>query len=431
MSIAWCGNTAGRFCVLACVAALCAAGCGTSETKPPQNGAAGGGLPTASIAASDDDGDEDGEIDPDDDKIEFIAPQEGTPEWLVHEATRLLLEPPPESQDVEVLKAYRRERNEKIIALAQQAVEAIHSDPTKERLFSAAVHNLMEARLQLALAGDAGQAELLYQDAAALYKRDPQSPAAAEAAHTLVTLAYTNAKNSHDSEHRWLKEFGLQSRNFAVNFPTEERRSLPLLFTAARSCELAGLAPEARECYELIQQTFPKSPFAERVGPILRRLKLIGNPAQLAGPTLDGERLALDDFLGEVVLVVFWSTETKPFLEELPELLKTTRAYSRRGLKVLGVNLDQESSPVQEFLVTHKVPWPQIFFPEPEKRGWNNPIASYYGIMDIPAMWLINRSGAVVTTSLKSDSLGSEIEKLFEQSQPQGGADEPTQPSGD
>lgn len=406
--------------------ALIVFGCGKSQTPAPDSTAsAGPGLPTASIGheqppvADDADSEED-------DHLRLSVPEEGTPEWLVHESTRLLLEPPPDTQDVEVLKAHRRERNERIIALAQQAIEAIQADGEKERVLTLAVHNLLEARLQSALAGDAEQLKLLYEDAGRFYDQAPESPAAAEGAQALVNLAYTSAKTASDDSAHWLGELARQARHFARDFPNEERRALPMLFTAARSCELGGLADEARECYELIQQAFPYTPFGSRAAPILRRLSLPGNQAQLAGPTLDGESFALDDLAGRVVVVVFWSTEARPFLEQLPALLKITRDFSERKVDVVGVNLDQDSSAVQAFILEHRVGWPQIFFPEPEKRGWNNPIAAYYGIMDIPALWLIDREGSVVSTNVKAESLAAEIEKLVDQ-KPEG--EEPETPA--
>jgi hypothetical protein len=415
------------------LAAGFAAGCGKSEAPSGTGEAAAakaepGGLPTVAIRAptaaaktqaapaaadeDDDDSDPDDEKDDADDK-EIVAPKKGTPEWLVHEATRLLLAPPPKTEDVEILKKHRQERNEKIIQLSQQAIEQVHGDKEKVRLFNAAVHNLLEARLQMALTGDADSIALLYDDAAALFKRDPKSQAAAEGAHTLVNLAYGLAQSSTVDKLRWVREFADQAQRFAEDFRSEERRSLPLLFAAARSCELAGLTAEALECYSVIQKGFRKSPFASRVAPIVKRLKLPGNPPQIGGPTLDGDQVAVDDLLGKTVLVVFWSAEAKPCLEQLPGILSVTRKQSRRGLYVVGVNLDQDPDIVQQFVTKNKIPWPQIFYPETENRGWNNPIVGRYGIMDIPALWLIDQNGNVVTTTVKADELAGEIDKLL------------------
>src|SRR5262249_1536891 len=148
------------------------AGCGKSEA-PRETAAANaesGGLPTVAIRApaaaaraepvpataddDDDDSDPDDEKDDADDQ-EIVAPKKRPPEWLAHEPPRLMLAPPPKTEDVEILKKHRQERNEKIIQLSQKAIEEVHGDKEKVRLFNAAVHNLLEARLQMALTGDA------------------------------------------------------------------------------------------------------------------------------------------------------------------------------------------------------------------------------------------------------------------------------------
>lgn len=402
---------------------LALAGCGTGEAPSAGSTSEGGSpssvpLPTAAIksptASTADDEDEENDLDETGD--ENAAPaelKEGSPEWLVRESTTLRLQPSPETTDVEQLKLHRKKRNEEIIALCQKAVAQVHNDPEQDRLFTAAVRNMLEARLQLALAGDRDSIDTLYEDAAALFQRDPKSAAAAEAAHTLVNLAYSEAKAGGGEAGKWLEEFSRQAAHFAEDFPNEQRRALPLLFTAGRSCELGGLIPQARECYTLIQQKFPNSAYAPRVAAILRRLKLVGSPPQISGPTIDGDQIVLDDLLGQPVLVVFWSTQTKAFVDELPSLKQAIRGASPQGLQVIGVSLDDDAAAVSQFTLSNKIAWPQIFYSEPAQRGWNNPIVGYYGIMELPALWLIDQNGNVVSNTLTTATLPGELKKLL------------------
>src|SRR5207248_758324 len=105
-------------------------------------GAPGGRPQTAAPPASNDDADDDDSTEADDEKDDatgFVIPKNGTPEWLVHEATKLLLEPPPKTEDVEVLKKHRHDRNEKIVKLSKLAIAQTHGDVEKVRLFNVAV----------------------------------------------------------------------------------------------------------------------------------------------------------------------------------------------------------------------------------------------------------------------------------------------------
>jgi thiol-disulfide isomerase/thioredoxin len=419
------------------------AGCGGSGTTPPTGQTAGPRtaststatpLPTTSITsastasgpgaatagAADDDGDNDemfadkpGEpatVEAEGDLEPVAVPEAGSVEAALQEMTTLRLTP-PKSENVDELKAERKARNAKIVLLAQDVITRTHDAADKDRLFNAAVHHLMEARVQLALAGDKEAIEGLYGDAGALFKRNPKSKAAAEGAYALVNLAYSQARQTTPPDPHWLQEFARQAKHYALSFPAEELKAVPLLFTAARSCELNNLTEQAVDCYTTIQQSFPRSPFATRAVGISRRLALPGQIVSLSGPKLGGEMLTTDDLLGQTVVVVFWSTDTQSFREILPTLQQAQAKYAKSGVSFVGVNFDVDASKVNPFLIEQKMGWPQIVFEKEAQRGWNNPIATFYGIMDIPAIWVIDAQGQVVSTTVAASELDSLLER--------------------
>jgi hypothetical protein len=428
--------------------ALGLAGCGGGDAPAP----AAGTLPTASIgggastapatapgateknpqrfAELDDTADEDEEeMAPDAAKpgplepvaaedLEVENPAPGSVQAVLKEMTALRMSPPPKTEDIAKLKEERKARNQKIVTLAQDVITRTHDVADQERLFDAAAHGLLEARVQLVLAGENSELEALYGDAGALYKRNPQSRAAAAGALALVNLAYSQAKQTTPPDPHWLKEFARQARHYAMTFPKEEAKSVPLLFTAARSCELNGLTTEAQDAYSTLQQSFPRSPFAAKAIGIARRLSLPGNIVQLSGPKLDGEMLSTEDLLGQIVVVVFWSTDTQAFVADLPEFLKAQQTLSSSGVissgvSFVGVNFDTDASKVAPFVTKHKLAGSQIVFRDEKQSGWQNPIATFYGIMDIPAVWIIDRQGVVVTTSAKLTTVASEVAALL------------------
>jgi len=342
----------------------------------------------------------------------FVPPEKDTAEWAVHQITQLRLQPFPETNDLDKLRAARQERNRKIIDLAQQAIAQTHKDDGKTQLFDVAVHHLLNARLQLALQDDKQAIENLYSDAAALYQRDPDSRAAAEGAYTLVRLAHANARRYAGSEPRWLQEFARQARLFASNFPRDEKRAVPLLFSAGRSCELHGMPKEAVLCFQQIPQKFPDNRFTPQASAILRRLNLEGRPIQLAGPTIDGGFLSIDDLQGQLVLVILWATDAQPFIEQLATIKNVTAKLSDQGVAVIGVNLDEDEPDVDAFLEKHSLDWKQIFFADREKRGWNNPIAGYYGVRDIPTMFLVDRDGTVLKVARQISGIQPTLSRL-------------------
>ncbi len=389
-------------------------GCGKqadtpAETATATNATPADGLPTASIAnnstsESAKSADED---------VPIAELKVGSPEWLLREITRVRVQPLPKEQDVDRLKQVRQERTLKIIELATEVIALTHDDPERDRLFSVGVHHLMEARLELALAGDKEQIDALYDDAASLYKRNPSSQGAEEAAFVLVKFAQANADRFADQEPRWLGEFARQARLYATNFPQDALRGPNALFAAAESCELHGLLDEAKACYTFLQQRFPDHLLATQATGILRRISAKGEPITLGGPTLDGGYISLDDLRGKTVLIVFWSSQATRFMSSVATLNSLHEKYAAQGLNIVGINLDLDDAEVLNFIKEQNIQWPQIYFSDEEQRGWNHPVANYYGIRQVPTIWLVDGTGTVRETEVSLDQLDATLPAIL------------------
>ena len=358
------------------------------------------------------------------DDLKVEAPKKETPEWFIYKITQVKLKPlfrpdDAEAHDVEKQAELRRERNEQIVELATEAIARTHKetskDQRKERVFDLAVHHLLEAELQLAIAGEQDHIDALYEHASLLYQRNPKSKAAIVAGMTLINFARMNAQKFGREEPKTLEEFARLARQFAKNFPQEERQAIPVLFAAGQSCEFHGLTGEASQCYATITEQFPESQAAQRVTPIMRRLNLKGKPLQLAGPAIGGEFLNAEEMTGKPLLVVFWTTQAQPFVRQLPKLQELVSQIDPKRLNVISVNFDDDDneSAVQTFMDTNGLNWPTIFETESEKRGWNNPIASHYGIQNVPMYWIASSKGNVVEMAYDIDKIEPLLKKLM------------------
>ena len=81
------------------------------------------------------------------------------------------------------------------------------------------------------------------------------------------------------------------------------------------------------------------------------QLRLIGDIKGVAAPdftllTLDGQKVKLSDYRGKAVLLNFWATWCPPCKVEMPWFVDLQKQYSRDGLVVLGVAMD-DSEPAQ------------------------------------------------------------------------------------
>jgi hypothetical protein len=313
----------------------------------------------------------------------------------------------------EEIAAEQQRRCERIIDLAAAAIKEIHADPAREQLFNNAVHYLADARMQLALLGQSEQAQLLTEDAQALFDRDPSSFAAVESGYKVVQLAESMAARHGAESREWVTAYANQSRLYADRFPQEQGRTAVSLIAAGRKCEQFNLHQEARQCYLLVEQLYPDSAFTAQIAGILRRIRIEGQLLDLAGPTIDGGFFKLEDFADKPLLVVFWSSNSETFRRDLPAITEITDVYGENQLTVVGVNLDEDEIAVDSFLESTGINWRQIFFSEPDKRGGRNPVARYYGVHVVPTYWLTDATGKVVAAPAGIETLAASVAQVL------------------
>lgn len=361
-------------------------------------------------------------------QVEIEKLDKGSAEWLLREMTRLRTAPVDKIRTVnsktkqaEVVELSPQEaeqerlrRQHEIIELAQQVIGKTHQDPTAEKLFNNAVHYLAEARAQLALAGDRQQADLMSEDADALYKRDASSFAAVEAAHELVELTQQQATQLGQQDSKWVLAFARQARLFAEKFPQDSARAGILLLQAGRMCDQSQLVEDALKCLNTLKQMYPDSPFAGQAIPIQRRLELTDQRlTEFGGSTHDGGFLSIDQLQGKAVLIAFWASNSQNFRQALPQIEKVLAQHSGQLIAV-GVNLDRDELAVDQFLERTGNSWKHVFFSDPEKRGAGNLIAKHYGVTRVPMYWLVGADGIVKSVDLDIEDLEQAVREAVQ-----------------
>jgi thiol-disulfide isomerase/thioredoxin len=141
----------------------------------------------------------------------------------------------------------------------------------------------------------------------------------------------------------------------------------------------------------------------------LRLLSLPGKPMEIKGDLLDGKPFDSKSLAGKVVLVDFWATWCGPCVAEIPNVREQYEKYHDKGFEVIGISLDEEKEKVDAFVTEHKIPWPIIY----AGKGWEDPVAQFYGISGIPQLILIGRDGNVITLNARGEKLAERLEALF------------------
>jgi thiol-disulfide isomerase/thioredoxin len=135
---------------------------------------------------------------------------------------------------------------------------------------------------------------------------------------------------------------------------------------------------------------------------------LVGRPVTMKFEAADGSVIDTQKLRGKVVLLDFWATWCGPCMKEVPNVVAAYNKYHSKGFEIIGVSLDQDKDAMQRVTTQQGMTWPQYF----DGKGWKNNVAVQCNIRSIPAMWLINQNGILVTTSARGN-LDAEIGKLL------------------
>jgi len=124
----------------------------------------------------------------------------------------------------------------------------------------------------------------------------------------------------------------------------------------------------------------------------------VGDPApDFAVTTINNVELSLANLKGKTILLDFWATWCGPCVVDLPNLLAIHEAYGGRDdFVMIGVSLDRNESDLRRFIDKHRMNWHQVF----GDKGGANAAADAFGVVGIPAVFLIAPDGKIVATDL-------------------------------
>ena len=144
-----------------------------------------------------------------------------------------------------------------------------------------------------------------------------------------------------------------------------------------------------------------------------RRLKLPGNFMELKGNTADGEAFDWAAYRGKVVLVDFWASWCGPCRAEIPNMKAALEKYGEKGFAIVGINLDNTKAAYDNYVKSGGISWVSLMSDKEEERGWNNPLAVYYGVNAIPTAILVDKEGKVVSMSARGPELERQLDELL------------------
>lgn len=105
---------------------------------------------------------------------------------------------------------------------------------------------------------------------------------------------------------------------------------------------------------------------------------------------MNGEDVALSDYLGQVILLDFWATWCAPCRIEMPWFVEFFDQYESQGFVVLALDVDDPVAAIQSFATQYELDFPVLVGADRDdfKDAYGPPVG-------YPTAFIIDRDGQV------------------------------------
>jgi thiol-disulfide isomerase/thioredoxin len=87
-----------------------------------------------------------------------------------------------------------------------------------------------------------------------------------------------------------------------------------------------------------------------------------GEPVTMSGPTLDGSKVSVDTYRGDIVVLNVWASWCAPCRAEAPGIESAWKSWkSDGGVQVIGINTRDELSTAAAFADRFKLTYPNVY----------------------------------------------------------------------
>jgi len=172
--------------------------------------------------------------------------------------------------------------------------------------------------------------------------------------------------------------------------------------------EFLGKEVEAKKWYEQLVKDFADKPQGVKGIGAKKRLEAEGKPMELNGSQLGGGTFAMGKIAGKVAVIYYWASWNQQCVGDFAKLKLLLDTYGSKGVEVVCVNLDTTAEEATTFLKRVPAPGIQVH----EDNGLESKLATDYGVMVLPHVFLVDKDGKVLSRTVQVNNIEDEVKKL-------------------
>jgi thiol-disulfide isomerase/thioredoxin len=224
----------------------------------------------------------------------------------------------------------------------------------------------------------------------------------------VISAEFASALSGADVDYAKVQDAHQQKLEaFIDDFPTSPDTTDAMMQLGLTE-EFAGNTQKALTWYRRVADDFPQASHSAKAVGAANRLESVGRAFPISGKTVDGKTFNLSELRGKVVVVHSWAGWCDLCKEDIDALKRTQIKYARKGLAVVGINLDDTVVKAKTSVAEVQATWTQL-----HDTGLDSALANELGIVTLPTMFLIDASGKVARQSLHISELDAELQKLL------------------
>ncbi|UOE52863.1 AhpC/TSA family protein [Mucilaginibacter sp. SMC90] len=218
--------------------------------------------------------------------------------------------------------------------------------------------------------------------------------------------AFTNQVTRH--HFKMIADFQAKNLEFAKTHPYSYFAPVALFGTAAND-KTVTIAEDVFKTFSPAIQATDNGKTIKGFIEAHYRLKIGAAAPIFTQVNTAGKAVSLTSYKGKIVLIDFWASWCSPCRQEIPNLLSQYKMYKDKGFEILSVSLDSSRDKWLKAIQQEGMAWAQVS----DLNGGNNSVARLYGVSGIPATFLVDRDGKLISTNLRGEDLNKKLAEIF------------------